>query len=481
MRRVEIPQCRCLAGVARDDITPPVGIYHRMWGAASHDRSTGVHRPLTATVLYLANPAGDASPEDSRAIVALDHCMLGKREMDELVARVSATAQIPRECIIVFFSHTHGAGLMGLERRQLPGGDLIPKYLEDLAARIGMLIQKARKKKQPGRIGFGVGRCNMAANRDYFDENLQQFVCGFNPEGTADDRLLVGRLSDEKNRTVATIVNYACHPTTLAWENTLISPDYVGAMRETLEGATGAPCVFIQGASGDIGPRDGFVADVAVADRNGRQLGYAALSALESIPDPGLSYEYSGPVISGATLGIWEYVPMAEQRQEALAVFGAERFDVPLPYRHDLPKPAELLQERAKWQEREAHARSAGDTMRAADARAKAERVTRRLTRIRQLPPGDRFPLPVHLWRMGDSVWVGLNGEHYNLLQRELRGRFPGTPLIVGTLANGSEASYLLDKAAYGKGLYQEKVSLLAKGCLETLIDAIAGRIEKLM
>ena len=24
-------------------------------------------------------------------------------------------------------------------------------------------------------------------------------------------------------------MNYACHPTTLAWQNTLISPDYVGA------------------------------------------------------------------------------------------------------------------------------------------------------------------------------------------------------------------------------------------------------------
>lgn len=48
---VHTPQSRLRFGVARRDITPPVGIYHRMWGAASHDRSTGVHRPLTATAL----------------------------------------------------------------------------------------------------------------------------------------------------------------------------------------------------------------------------------------------------------------------------------------------------------------------------------------------------------------------------------------------------------------------------------------------
>ena len=44
---------------------------------------------------------------------------------------------------------------------------------------------------------------------------------------------------------------------------------------------------------------------------------------------------------------------------------------------------------------------------------------------------------------LGDSVWIGLNGEHYNLLQRELRRRFPDTPVIVGTLANGSKLYFL--------------------------------------
>jgi hypothetical protein len=51
MTYLDTPQSRCLAAVARVDITPPVGIYHRMWGAATHDRSTGIHRPLTATAM----------------------------------------------------------------------------------------------------------------------------------------------------------------------------------------------------------------------------------------------------------------------------------------------------------------------------------------------------------------------------------------------------------------------------------------------
>ena len=50
---INTPQSRCRAGVARCDITPPIGIYHRMWGAALQDQATGVHRPLEATLLWI--------------------------------------------------------------------------------------------------------------------------------------------------------------------------------------------------------------------------------------------------------------------------------------------------------------------------------------------------------------------------------------------------------------------------------------------
>src|SRR5690606_33553586 len=127
---------------------------------------------------------------------------------------------------------------------------------------------------------------------------------------------------------VATVVNYACHPTTLAWQNTLISPDYVGAMCETVEQHAGGLCLFLQGASADLGPREGFTGDTAVADRNGRQLAYAVLSALESLPSPGTAFHYTGPVVSGAVLGDWQHQPLSEAEREAKAVWQWHRFVV---------------------------------------------------------------------------------------------------------------------------------------------------------
>src|SRR5687768_16559260 len=55
-------------GVAREDITPPVGIYARNWGAAKHDVAEGIHRPLTATAPTMRAAEGGAP----LVLVALD-------------------------------------------------------------------------------------------------------------------------------------------------------------------------------------------------------------------------------------------------------------------------------------------------------------------------------------------------------------------------------------------------------------------------
>ena len=52
------PSFRGWIGVARHDITPPVGIYARNWGAAQHDVAEGIHRPLEAAVMTIQEEPG---------------------------------------------------------------------------------------------------------------------------------------------------------------------------------------------------------------------------------------------------------------------------------------------------------------------------------------------------------------------------------------------------------------------------------------
>lgn len=477
MNPIETPQTRCRAGIASGDITPPVGIYHRMWGAASHERATGVHRPLVATLLWLEPLAGDRAR--GQLIVALDHCIFDKAEVDRLIAAICRASDITPAQVLITTSHTHGCGLMLRSRADLPGGDLIGPYLDGVAQRLADLAPLAIQQSQPATILYGTGRCNLAAHRDAWDERTKQFVCGLNPTGVADDTVLVARIVADDGTTLATMVNYACHPTTLAWDNTAISPDYIGALRETIEQGSGAPCLFLQGASGDLGPREGFVGDHSVADRNGRQLAFAALAALEPLPKPGTHYVYQGPVVSGAIIGSWKHEAVAALVREGQARWQVQQWTIELPYRADLPTIDEARKQEAHWKDEENRARERGDALGTRDCRAKVEQMTRWLARLRDLPPGVKFPFQITLWQLGDALWLFVPGEHYQLLQTALREKFPGHPIIVVTLTGGWLPGYLPTTSTYGKGIYQESIALVAPGCLETLVEEIAGRIGR--
>ena len=480
MPHVHTPHSSVRAGAARGDVTPPVGTYHRMWGAATHDRSTGVHRPLTATVLAL-RPA-DESDAAGAVVVSLDHCILGQDDIDNIRANVAAVTSFRAQDVNVTLTHTHGAGLMMRDRAALPGGDLIAPYLDDLARRTADLAREAERQLRSCTIVYGTGRCDLAAHHDFFDGERSQFVCGFNPRHPADDTLMVAHITDgNAGRTLATVVNYACHPTTLAWANTLVSPDYLGAMRETVEGATGgAPCLFLQGASGELAPREQYTGDVGVADRNGRRLGHAVLSVLESLPpETGTRFEYKGPVVSGAVLGTWAHVAMGDAEMKRASAWRHRAWTIDLPYRADLPGVEQTRRDREQLAADEAGAQRRGDAAAARDLHARIEQATRQIMRLEALPAGDAFPLPVSAWQLGDAVWVFAAAEHYNVLQTGLRRRFPGIPVIVTTITNGWQPGYLPTAETYGKGIYQETISMVAPGSLERVVAEIGDQIER--
>lgn len=468
---LRVPRARCRLGAGRTDITPAPDAYHRNWGAALHDRAAGIHRPLLASALVLDAVDGDRGES---VLVALDLGWLRRAEMAQLLDRLRAATGLDGENLMVTFSHTHAAANLDRERASDPGGEHIAPYLEALPQRILAAIEEARAALTPAELVFGHGRCDLAMNRDCRDDERDIYVCGPNPGTSCDDLVTVGRATAlDDGRPLCTLVNYACHATTLAWENELISPDYVGAMREVVEGVIPAPCIFLQGAAGDLGPRYGFVGDAAVADANGRQLGYAALSALTALPPPGRELHYQGPVISGATLGVWRY---GEAGGEAIATYRTRELALDLALR-DLPSREELQQLMEKWRGLEDEARHGGDEKAVRDCRAQVERARRAMRRREELSDTGRTQYGVALWQVGQAAIALLGGEPYSLLQRRVRERLPDTPVLVVELCNHSH-SYILPEDQYGKGLYQDDCATLAPGGLETIADAIGDSLE---
>lgn len=443
-------------GVARRDITPPVGIYNRNWGAATGEVATGIHRPLTLTALALKRDAEDRQP---LVLLSLDLGWWRTREDEwEVRSAILDALGLDERHVLLHLTHTHAGPSICREDADRPGGHLVGPYLDHVKA---MGIEAAREALQqaaPATLNWAYGKCNLARNRDLPDPDAERIICGFNPDAPADDTLLVGRVINDGGQIIATLVNYAMHPVTLAWQNALLSPDFVGAMREVVEVHTGgAPCLFLQGASGELAPMEEYTGDVSIADKHGRGLGFATLSALEALLPPGQRLRYAGVVESGAPLATWMREDAAPSNHLDAAILTVE-----IPLKPDLPSLAEIEAQLAT-----------------ADAPFMIERLRRRHRLRRALGDGNTTTVPLWLWCMGDALLVANPNEAYSHLQIELRRRFPGRAIAVLNITNGGYA-YLPPREMYARDQYQVWQTPYAAGCLERTIAACVDAIAEM-
>jgi len=448
-------------GIARADITPPAGIYSRAWGAALHDIADGVHMPLTTTVMVILPPSGSA-----QVIVSMDVCWMGSNDdwEDYRLAVADAagiTGQIDN--VLLSLEHTHAAPPLDHSRSHLPGGELIAPYMAQIREALVQATQDAITNAVDAQLVMDVGTCSLAKNRDLQLDDNRHFACGFNPHGTADDTLLVGRITNySTGEIIGTIVNYACHPTTLSWENKLISPDYVGTMRTVVEEATGhAPCLFLQGASGELSARDGHQGKVEVAERQGRQLGYAVLSILEGMIPAGEQLNFGGIIESGAKLAYWRSAPLDESPQMRDVIINNATFAMPI-------KPDWLsLTEFKKLHDETTD-------------RALKERYFRRIGARKQVGDGSYVDLEYSYLRLNNIIITSTPTEMYSEYQMSLREAFPDYQIIVCNLVNGSNG-YVVPAELYDGDLYQSDMTPFADNSFEASIEFSKKQIADLI
>lgn len=443
-------------GIARTDITPPVGVYSRNWGAAKHDVAESIHRPLTLTVMTLTPLTGGTT------LVLVD-ADLGwwktPQTFQSFQQRLMEALSLQSDRLIFALSHTHAGPPLMEPDDSLPGCDLLRVWMTDLFESTVATVRQAILSQCEATLDWQQGRCGLATVRDLRDPdpNKDRTVCGYNPHGKPDDTLLLGRVTNPAGQILATLVNYACHPTTLAWENTAISPDYIGAMRETIQQATDAPAIFLLGMCGDLAPRYQYVGDPEIADRHGRQLGFAALATLQGMEPPGTRLTYIHTVESGAPLAIWKHEPRA-MSQELYAVKSA--VDLRLK---DWPSAAELEQQRL-----------------ACTDRALEERLRRRRDIRRGVGDGSVYSLPIYAWRLGDAILIGSCCEPYSILQQKLRNAFPGLTIICMNLINGS-IGYLPPDGMYDTDVYPVWQTPFDRGCLEATIESMISTVNSIL
>jgi hypothetical protein len=158
------------AGVARVDITPPVGIgmigYYAREGV-----SIGIERPLTATALVLA--AGDAKI----AIVACDLIFLQSPDVDRIRQNIAEAIGTDAGSVLMNFSHTHCGPTLpswGLHASDLQRA-MQDAYCSNLDRLLVGCAAMANWPLQPVRAGFGVGNVRIGINRREIDFGREDF------------------------------------------------------------------------------------------------------------------------------------------------------------------------------------------------------------------------------------------------------------------------------------------------------------------
>ena len=442
-------------GVARAEINPPEGMFVRTWGCATHDIADGLHAPLYATCLAIA-PAGEGAPV---FLLTVD-LMVWMSKADEEGIRLPLEAEFGTApgALILHVSHSHGAPFTDPARATAPGGHLIVPYREKILAACRQVMARSRDTAAPATLSWASGRCGLAYDRDLTLPETGEIICGLNPARVVDDTLVVGRVTCAAGKTVATLVNYAAHPTSLGGGNRLVSPDYIGAMRDLVERDTGgAICVFLHGADGDLTPRRSFEDDVEAADQNGRELGYAALSVLAGMFPPGNRMVFARREESGATLGRWRLEP--SEPDDAFA-FRCDTVRLKLAA---LPSVAQC-----------------GEAVALAPDGFERERAERMLAIREKLDQGDSHDLPIYVWRLGRSVLIGAPVEFYSDVQIALRDRFPEITVAVLDVCNGF-LNYLPREADYALDTYPVRIALFARGSMERARDKAAEMIAALL
>ena len=248
-------------GTAQQIITPSLERPVYLAGFGQNRVAQKIHDDLTVRALALG--LGDTC----LVLAALDLLGLPRIHCQEIERRVNERA--PGTRLVLACTHTHhGPDTLGLwgPDATTPGTDA--GYLSSLKDDVVDTVLAALERPQPARLrSASVHVPGVAKNaRD--------------PQILDDELTCAQFCHPEHGSTLATVLDFPCHPEVLWEHNTTITADYPGFLRQMVEADTGAPCLFFAGALGGMMTPDVQDHSFAEAEAMGHVLAQAALDVL---------------------------------------------------------------------------------------------------------------------------------------------------------------------------------------------------------
>ncbi len=434
------------AGVARQDVTPPVGT--PLIGTLREGASGAVEQELSVTALVLC------SADTTLVLLACDAVILTPEEATVIRRHVGARVGVPVGNVVLNVSHSHATptppGFVEYDDLESAEHRSIQRYHEHFADRVVAAAELAVARLQPARIGWGAGAAHIAVNRR---EQLPDgtMVLGENADGVTDPTVGVLRVDDLSGRALAVVVHYACHPDVLGPKTDLVSPDFVGSARQTIETLTGGTALFLQGAAGDLDPRCGIVvgADgVEEMHRLGTELGCAAAAVCQQLNTARqrghrMEWKSTASVVTG-----WVYEDVAS----APAPLASATRTVSMPLR-PLPSIEQAKDDVTRYEQQLSGVpRDPFDP----DYRVTLRGLQWAREQLAAVEHGEptHVDLELHALRIGELAFLGVPGELFVEIGLAIKAASPYSVTLVSGYTNGIYF-YIPTAAAFAQGGYE--------------------------
>jgi len=409
-------------GVAKVDITPTHPVRLSGYGNRREEFEK-VSQAIWAKAIAIG---ADDDEHGAALLITVDNCGIPESMRDELGARLLDKAGIEPDRLAICFSHTHTApclkgALVNIFSSDVPTAHQknIDRYSRELLEHLEQVALDALADRRPARISLGVGSAGFARNR--------RVAWG----GPVDHSLPVLFVhSVEGNQLRAVFANYACHATTLNFNQ--VHGDWPGTAMVGIEREhPGAVALIGIGCGADMNPIPR--GELEFAGQHGEEI-TAEVSRL-----------------------------LTAERTAVSGSITSKLKDISLPLA-PAPSRAELEETAASGRPNVAYA---------------AKRNLERLDRGE--PLAKAVPYQVQTWTFGDDLaMVFLPGEVTVDYQLRLKTEFDGARMWVNGYSNAAPC-YIPSRKVLSEGgyegemamVYYDQPSRFAEGVEELIIAAV--------
>jgi hypothetical protein len=266
-----------LCGTGRRIINPEIG--HHLAGYGPNYANTGVHDDISVTALYLH--------DGERAAILLNYDLIGfaLQTSRRIRAAVAQATGVPIAQVFAACTHVHSAP----DSLETFFGNANPGCRAEYIARVTEWSTQAAVEAKAGaeacqlRYNFADvdgnmnRRFNFPDRRSMYIPDHKQLIGQSREYVDRELGVIAFRKVGSANAYKAIITNYTCHPLCVGNSSDLVTADFPGVIRRTVEETfAGCRCIATTGAAGDnhpLMPESGF----STAEEMGARLGRTAI------------------------------------------------------------------------------------------------------------------------------------------------------------------------------------------------------------